>query len=673
MAEFKVPESIPQDLLLIQEYVSVPAPPSPKPKTQQPAKSISDQDISSSSDDDDDDDIASEEEIAADLITGAATDEDDFVKVPSIAEPTASTSESDQDSDSSSSDSSDDEEEEDAKKTSGKDGLDADLVEDIDDDEGGAVPGTSSTTYFQTKHEIAEAEITIPDVDEVGPDEVLEKVGEVMNTLDKVAIVRGLPSEQLNRASERALDSDTLLVFEDRKVMGYIYETFGPTTQPLYQVRFDPTKFPLDPARVRPGREVFHVPARSRFVFVSQIKAIKGSDASNVHDEEPAEDEVEFSDDEMEAAFRSRMKRKRGESRANSVAASSRQSTPNPTLMRDQDLAASSSFGFAAAADEAAFLSRNAYDEHGPYDVDYSEVASGSRSAAADAYGVPGRPPPIPYDDPYGEEYTAPDLVEREREASAGGGAVGTGGYRSDEKARSAYTDEKAWTTRGAYQGQSQSQNQGRGRDGRERGRGRGRDRDRDRERGGQRGRGRGQNHNYSQNGSQGQGQRHAQGQGAYADQQQYRTMASWQGQGQSHNQEYGHTGGGEYGYGRAYAPSSEWAYGVGAQDQQQMMYMLQQQQQGYNPAFNAAFGMGMGGGFGYAGASAGYHAQGQGYAAGYATSGGSGGGGSAAAAIPGLGAGFVQPHINPRFASAFGLGMSGGERMNEGSGNKES
>ena len=55
---------------------------------------------------------------------------------------------------------------------------------------------------------------------------------------------------------------------------------------------------------------MFHVPAKSRFVFVSQIKASKGSDASNVHDEELADDELEFSDDE--AAHRSRLKRKCG-------------------------------------------------------------------------------------------------------------------------------------------------------------------------------------------------------------------------------------------------------------------------------------------------------------------------------------------------------------------------
>lgn len=57
------------------------------------------------------------------------------------------------------------------------------------------------------------------------------------------------------------------------------------------------------------SREVFHVPQRSHFVFVDQLKRIRGSDASNIHDEEPAEDEIEFSDDEKEAAFKAQRKR----------------------------------------------------------------------------------------------------------------------------------------------------------------------------------------------------------------------------------------------------------------------------------------------------------------------------------------------------------------------------
>jgi hypothetical protein len=84
------------------------------------------------------------------------------------------------------------------------------------------VPAGLTSAYFQTKHEIQEAEITVPKVDQLAADEVLEKVGEVMNIVDSLAVVRGLPSEVLNRGSDRALDSDTLLVFDDRKVLGYV-------------------------------------------------------------------------------------------------------------------------------------------------------------------------------------------------------------------------------------------------------------------------------------------------------------------------------------------------------------------------------------------------------------------------------------------------------------------
>jgi len=95
------------------------------------------------------------------------------------------------------------------------------LPQDFDDEEDLA-PASTSGTYFITKHEITDVNIKIPGVEKVSPEEHLEKVGEIMNIVDRVAIVRGLRSEYLGRASERALDSDTLLVFEDREVLGYV-------------------------------------------------------------------------------------------------------------------------------------------------------------------------------------------------------------------------------------------------------------------------------------------------------------------------------------------------------------------------------------------------------------------------------------------------------------------
>jgi len=192
-----------------------------------------------------------------------------------------------------------------------------------DDDEDGETPA-GATTYLQTKNEVVDVPIVIPDLEAVGMDEVLEKVGEVLSVVGDIVIVRGLPSKSADRGSERALDSGTLLVFEDRKVLGYvrfspwpypsclcinsqICETFGPTSEPLYQIKFN-QQYPLDPEKIQVGRQVFHVPGRSHFIFVHHLRQLKGSDASNVHDEEPGEDEIEFSDDEAEAVHRSRFK-----------------------------------------------------------------------------------------------------------------------------------------------------------------------------------------------------------------------------------------------------------------------------------------------------------------------------------------------------------------------------
>lgn len=87
-----------------------------------------------------------------------------------------------------------------------------------------------------------------------------------------------------------------------------VYETFGPTSQPLYQIKFSQA-FPLNREIVTVSRAVYHVPDRSNFVFASQLKVYKGSDASNCHDEEVGEEELEFSDDEAEAAFKRSRKR----------------------------------------------------------------------------------------------------------------------------------------------------------------------------------------------------------------------------------------------------------------------------------------------------------------------------------------------------------------------------
>jgi H/ACA ribonucleoprotein complex non-core subunit NAF1 len=95
------------------------------------------------------------------------------------------------------------------------------LYDDDDDGDGESGPITAQS-YFQTKNEVTLVEIPIPNIDTVGPEEHLEKVGEIINIIDNVAIIKGSGSEVGNRRLEKVLDSETLLVFEDRKVMGYV-------------------------------------------------------------------------------------------------------------------------------------------------------------------------------------------------------------------------------------------------------------------------------------------------------------------------------------------------------------------------------------------------------------------------------------------------------------------
>ncbi|KIY51311.1 NAF1-domain-containing protein [Fistulina hepatica ATCC 64428] len=332
MDDFKVPSNGPQDLLLIQEFVGD----STKSVTPPPVPLF--EDVGDRS-------TKSEEEVFADITV--------------LSEPTSDSASDSDDSDSSSESNDDEQPTNDAS-------IVQDNVAEQDDDETVVTP---AGTYIQTKNEILESLIKLPDIEQLSPDEQLEKVGDIMNVVDNVVIVRSSPLD-----SNNVLDSETLLVFEDRTVLGYIYETFGPTFQPLYQVKFS-AAFPLDPVKVRVSREVFHAPRRSHFVSIRRIRGVKGSDASNVHDEEPAEDELDFSDDEAEARHRAQLKRRKSESRAGSVL-SSRHTTP--MLHRYHDM------------DEPVWSSSIYGDDDGAYDTHFASASS-------------SRPAPAPYEDPYAD------------------------------------------------------------------------------------------------------------------------------------------------------------------------------------------------------------------------------------------------------------------------------
>lgn len=93
------------------------------------------------------------------------------------------------------------------------------LVEDDDED---GEPAATSEAQVRTKNELVDCDLAVPEISQVGPDERLEKVGEIMSIVNNVVIIKGVPSPIANRGSEKALDSETLLIFDDRNVLGYV-------------------------------------------------------------------------------------------------------------------------------------------------------------------------------------------------------------------------------------------------------------------------------------------------------------------------------------------------------------------------------------------------------------------------------------------------------------------
>lgn len=100
------------------------------------------------------------------------------------------------------------------------------LLDDVDDEEDDGGNKQAAGASLRTKNEIPETAVVVPDFSEVDANEPLERVGEIMSIIENVVIVKGTPSPIENKAAERALDSDSLLVFEDRKVLGYVRSSY---------------------------------------------------------------------------------------------------------------------------------------------------------------------------------------------------------------------------------------------------------------------------------------------------------------------------------------------------------------------------------------------------------------------------------------------------------------
>ena len=178
------------------------------------------------------------------------------------------------------------------------------------DDDGGKNVSAASKIIVKTQNERPEQIVEKPALI-VTEEMEIEELGAVENLIDNTVLIKAKVSGEF-----QVLEAGSLLCLRDRSVIGVVAETLGRVHQPLYSILFT-NSASIAEAGIEKGSKIFYVVLHSTFVFTQSIKNLRGSDASNIHDEEVGDDEMEFSDDEAEAAYKRNQKIQRDERRAN--------------------------------------------------------------------------------------------------------------------------------------------------------------------------------------------------------------------------------------------------------------------------------------------------------------------------------------------------------------------
>ncbi|KAK8105580.1 uncharacterized protein PG998_003943 [Apiospora kogelbergensis] len=208
-------------------------------------------------------------------------------------------------SDSSDSSDSDDDSDDDGEPLMNPEAMARILMEADSDDEGeGRGKGASAGGQLRTKNEMPEEVIPKPDVT-ITPETKVEELGHVEHIVDNVIVVKSSATGEY-----QALESGSVLCNEDRVVIAAMDNIIGSVREPRYTARFTNAE-EITSLGISVGSKVFFIPEHSTFVDTGPLKAMKGTDASNWHDEEVAEDEMEFSDDEKEQAYKRELKEKK--------------------------------------------------------------------------------------------------------------------------------------------------------------------------------------------------------------------------------------------------------------------------------------------------------------------------------------------------------------------------
>lgn len=218
---------------------------------------------------------------------------------------------------SSSSDSSDDSSDDDSDVEESKLGIEetARLLMEADggsDDEIDGARAAKQAAGVRTKNELPDEPEPKPEVT-ISPEDTVLPLGIVQHIVEGTLVV----IEALRDGTAvTILDRGTVLCKEDRTVLGVIHDTIATVHKPMYILKCR-NEEELKAAGLERGSQIWYAKAHAVLVFPSQLEKEKGSDASNLYDEEVGPEEVEYSDDEQEQAHKREKKNKKQRAKGN--------------------------------------------------------------------------------------------------------------------------------------------------------------------------------------------------------------------------------------------------------------------------------------------------------------------------------------------------------------------
>ncbi|KAK4240528.1 Gar1/Naf1 RNA binding region-domain-containing protein [Achaetomium macrosporum] len=168
----------------------------------------------------------------------------------------------------------------------------------------GAGKSKGAGAVLRTKNEMPEEVLPKPDVT-ITPEMKIEPLGTIETILENIVVIKSQTPGEV-----QVIEVGSVVCKEDRTVIGALSDVWGNVKDPRYTLMLAEEN-EVKELGLAVGMPIYYSVEHAQYVFTQPLRDAKGTDASNLHDEEVAADEMEFSDDEKEAEYKRQQKMKK--------------------------------------------------------------------------------------------------------------------------------------------------------------------------------------------------------------------------------------------------------------------------------------------------------------------------------------------------------------------------